>query len=126
MISTATADLLLEFILCTTKITRVLFGQIPAPQLIRNHPESGGIHIGQGEFLDGVGEAMALTDGESVMAIEEDLLFLPDNERITAAIVEEIGFKLAVLLGRERRNQTLEFGTNGQRHQVLLSCVGWG
>jgi hypothetical protein len=41
-----------------------------------------------------IGEAMALTDGIAVVAIEQGLLFLPDNQRIQAAIFENIGFEL--------------------------------
>ena len=44
---------------------------------------------------------MLRADGIAVMAIEEHLLFLPDNQRVQAAIGEQIGFEPVILLRGE-------------------------
>jgi hypothetical protein len=107
---------LLEIILLAAVVTHLSRGQIPPSQLVLEHPEAGRVHIRQAEFLDLVGEAMLLTEAHAMVAIQQDLLFLPDNERITAAIFDKIRFELATLLSAEGRNQTFEVGMNRQGH----------
>jgi hypothetical protein len=49
-------------------------------------------------------------DGVAVVAIEERLFFLPDDERGVAAVVQDVGFELGILLRRERGDQGLKLG----------------
>ena len=72
-------------------------------------PGFGRVEVSQTNLADVVDEVMLGTDVQAVVAIEHNLSS-SDNQRVQAAIVEQIGFEPVILLRGKGRNQGLGSG----------------
>ena len=64
---------------------------------------------------DAIRQAVALADAQTVVAIEQDVVAFPDDERIAATLGEQARFKTAEFLFGKRRHQAGELGVDARR-----------
>jgi hypothetical protein len=86
MVSSSTSSLLLQCVLFPPQGAHLLWLQIAPAQLVREHPSFRGVQVRQGEQRYRIRKVVLLADTEAVVPIENDVLLLPDNQRIDTAI----------------------------------------